>query len=176
MTDSSWADPSGIAAGRGVSPGIDVHLVHGDLLDQHVDALVNPWNRNFVPRWLLRPGGVSGQLKRRTGPKPWRELRRCGTLAVGEAVITDGGLLPVDLIHVAGINAWWRASVSSVALSTHSVVVAGWKAGYRSLAMPLIGSGHGSLSSEVSLRTIQGALGEYANSERAMLVIVVLHS
>ena len=20
--------------------------------------MINPWNRNFVPRWLLRPGGV----------------------------------------------------------------------------------------------------------------------
>jgi len=69
-------------------PRLYVSEVHGDLLEQAAVALVNPWNRNFVPRWLLLPSGVSGQLKRRTGPEPWRELARAGTLAVGQAVVT----------------------------------------------------------------------------------------
>jgi hypothetical protein len=28
-------------------------LCHGDLLDQPVEAIVNAWNRNFIPWWLL---------------------------------------------------------------------------------------------------------------------------
>jgi len=42
-----------------------VEVVHGDLLDQDVDAIVNAWNWNIIPWWLLLPQGVSGAIKRR---------------------------------------------------------------------------------------------------------------
>ena len=32
---------------------MSVQLVHGDLLDQDVDVIVNAWNRNIIPWWLL---------------------------------------------------------------------------------------------------------------------------
>ena len=31
-------------------------VVEGDLLEQRVDVIVNPWNRNIIPWWLLLPG------------------------------------------------------------------------------------------------------------------------
>ena len=34
---------------------ITVRVVEGDLLDQDADALVNAWNRNIIPWWLLVP-------------------------------------------------------------------------------------------------------------------------
>ena len=42
-------------------------VVQGDLLDQNVDVIVNAWNRNFIPWWLLLPQGVSGAIKKRAG-------------------------------------------------------------------------------------------------------------
>lgn len=48
-----------------VSPAVEV--VEGDLLDQNVDVIVNAWNRNIIPWWLLLPQGVSGAIKRRGG-------------------------------------------------------------------------------------------------------------
>ena len=68
--------------------------VRGDLLDQRVDAIVNAWNRNFIPWWLLVPSGVSGAIKRRGGHQPFREVRRHGTLRPGQAVVTSAGRLP----------------------------------------------------------------------------------
>lgn len=62
---------------------VRVRAVTGNLLDQPVEALVNPWNRNFVPRGLLLTGGISGQLKAVTGAGPWRDLARMGVLRVG---------------------------------------------------------------------------------------------
>jgi O-acetyl-ADP-ribose deacetylase (regulator of RNase III) len=53
-----------------------VRIVVGDLLDQHVDVIVNTWNRNIIPWWLLLPQGVSGAIKRQAGLKPFRELGR----------------------------------------------------------------------------------------------------
>jgi O-acetyl-ADP-ribose deacetylase (regulator of RNase III) len=42
----------------------EVEIVEGDLLDQDVDVIVNAWNRNIIPWWLLLPQGVSGAIKR----------------------------------------------------------------------------------------------------------------
>ncbi len=39
-----------------------VRIVEGDLLEQRVDAIVNAWNRNVIPWWLLLPQGVSGAI------------------------------------------------------------------------------------------------------------------
>jgi O-acetyl-ADP-ribose deacetylase len=44
-----------------------IDIVRGDLLDQPVEAIVNTWNRNIIPWWLLLPQGVSGAIKKRGG-------------------------------------------------------------------------------------------------------------
>src|ERR1051325_5052741 len=62
---------------RDIGP-MNIVLVDGDLLNQSVDAIVNAWNRNLLPWWLLLPQGVSGAIKRRAGTAPFRELRRHG--------------------------------------------------------------------------------------------------
>jgi hypothetical protein len=49
-------------------------VVTGDLLEQKVDAIVNPWNRNLIPWWLLLPKGASGAIKKRAGLRPFVEL------------------------------------------------------------------------------------------------------
>ena len=36
-------------------------IVEGDLLDQDVEVIVNAWNRNILPWWLLLPQGVREQ-------------------------------------------------------------------------------------------------------------------
>ena len=41
-----------------------INIVYGDLLQQPVDVIVNAWNRNFIPSWLLLPQGVSGAIKK----------------------------------------------------------------------------------------------------------------
>jgi len=125
-------------------PQIKVTTIHGGLLDQEdVDVFVNPWNRNFVPRLLLVPHGVSGALKKVTGSAPWRDLARYGLLETGEAVLTSGGKLPQDIIHVAGLNAFWVSTEKSISLSARNAVKLAWTHKYRSIAMPLIGAGVG---------------------------------
>lgn len=138
-----------------------VVVVDGDLLEQDVDALVNPWNRNLVrPHWALPMRGVSRALKRATGPQPWRELASVGRLPVGAAVVTHAGLMSDDLflVHAVGLNAWWRANEDSVRKASMTAVTAAWAAGARSVAMPLIGAGQGGLSDEDSLYVMREAL------------------
>ncbi|MBB01639.1 MAG: Appr-1-p processing protein, partial [Planctomyces sp.] len=90
-------------------------LVQGDLLDQPVEVIVNSWNRNIIPWWLLLPQGVSGAIKKRGGLAPFRELAKHGSMPLGSAVLTSAGKLPYrGIIHVAGINMLWRASERSI--------------------------------------------------------------
>ncbi len=42
-------------------------IVFGDLIEQNVDVIVNPWNRNIIPWWLLIPQGCPALLKREQG-------------------------------------------------------------------------------------------------------------
>ena len=85
-------------------------IVKGDLLDQDVEVIVNAWNRNIIPWWLLIPQGVSGAIKRRGGYRPFIEVARFGPIPLGGAVLTSAGRLPFrGIIHVAGISMFWRA-------------------------------------------------------------------
>ena len=86
---------------------MQLQTVDGDLLDQDVDVIVNAWNRNIIPWWLLLPQGVSGAIKKRGGYAPFRELGKLGPIPLGGAVITGAGTLPFkSIIHVAGISMW----------------------------------------------------------------------
>jgi O-acetyl-ADP-ribose deacetylase (regulator of RNase III) len=79
---------------------MELQIVDGDLLDQDVDVIVNAWNRNIIPWWLLLPQGVSGAIKKRGGYAPFRELGKLGPIPLGGAVITGAGKLPFKSISL----------------------------------------------------------------------------
>jgi O-acetyl-ADP-ribose deacetylase len=121
-----------------------VRIVSGDLLDQEVDVIVNAWNRNVIPWWLLIPQGVSRAIKRRGGHEPFRELARHGPIPLGGAVLTGAGKLPFKgIIHVAGISMLWRSSERSIRASVSNALVVAQAHRFRSVALPLIGAGTG---------------------------------
>jgi len=80
---------------------MNVNVVDGDLLDQDVDVIVNAWNRNIIPWWLLLPQGVSGAIKKRGGRQPFRELGRMGAIPLDHAVETSAGTLPFKIVRYA---------------------------------------------------------------------------
>ena len=124
-------------------------IITGDLLDQKVDVIVNAWNRNLIPWWLLLPQGVSGAIKKKSGVAPFCELRKYRTLALGQAVLTGAGRLPLKgIIHVAGIGHLWMPSEESVRLATRNALIVAKNAGYHSIAFPLIGAGTGGMKRE----------------------------
>ena len=123
---------------------MEPRVVDGDLLIQDVEVIVNAWNRNVIPWWLLLPQGVSGAIKRRGGTEPFRQLGRMGAIPLGGAVVTGPGRLPFQaIIHVAGINILWWSSERSIRASVRNAMAIAQERGYRSLAFPLIGAGSG---------------------------------
>lgn len=128
---------------------MDLQIVEGDLLDQDVEAIVNAWNRNILPWWLLLPQGVSGAIRRRAGRSVFQELGRQGPIPLGGAVLTSAGRLPHRaIIHVAGINLLWRSSERAVRDSVRNALALAAQHGFRSVAFPLIGAGTGGASPE----------------------------
>jgi len=152
------------------SPKIEV--VQGDLLDQDVDVIVNAWNRNIIPWWLLLPQGVSGAIKRRAGIGPFRELGKQGLIPLGGAVLTSAGRLPYKaIIHVAGINMLWRASELSIRDSVRNGLQLAQKTGFTSIAFPLIGAGSGGFNQERSQSIMLDELGALNTPLHVKLVV-----
>lgn len=151
---------------------VKVNVVEGDLLDQDVDVIVNAWNRNIIPWWLLLPQGVSGAIKKRGGTAPFKELRKHGAIPLGGAVLTLAGKLPFKgIIHVAGINMLWRASEQSIRDSVRNALAVAEENGFQSIAFPLIGAGSGSFNQERAKSLI---LAELHELESPLSVTVVV--
>lgn len=146
-------------------------IVRGDLLDQPVEVIVNAWNRNVIPWWLLLPQGVSGAIKRRGGLAPFRELARQGSIPLGGAVLTGPGRLPFKaIIHVAGINLLWFATGSSIRGSVRSAMRLVDDHAFASVAFPIIGSGSGNRARRAALGCM---LDAFAGIESAARIFIV---
>ncbi|APZ91464.1 macro domain-containing protein [Fuerstiella marisgermanici] len=150
---------------------MDVEVVDGDLLNQNVDVIVNAWNRNIIPWWLLLPQGVSGAIKKRGGYAPFRELRKAGPIPLGGAVLTGAGKLPFQgIIHVAGISMWWRASERSIRDSVRNALALATQHNFQSIAFPLIGAGTGGGSEDKVLTMMQSELAECSFAGQVRIV------
>lgn len=127
-----------------LAPDMEPTVIDGDLLDADVEVIVNAWNRNIIPWWLLLPQGVSGAIKRRGGTEPFRELGRMGAIPLGGAAITCPGRLPFRaIIHVAGINLLWTSTEFSIRESVRNAMALAAEHNFKSIAFPLIGAGSG---------------------------------
>lgn len=150
---------------------MQAELVTGDLLDQPVEVIVNTWNRNIIPWWLLLPQGVSGAIKRRGGREPFRELARHGPIALGEAVLTGAGRLPFrGIIHVAGIDMLWRASARSIRRSLCSALEIVVAHGFTSVAFPIVGAGSGNFNEHAALALMIDELARFEIPARVVFV------
>ncbi len=125
-----------------------IQFITGDIFEQEVDVIVNPWNQNFIPWWLLIPQGISRQIKKKAGYKPFQELGY-RPIGLGKARLTSAGRLKYKgIIHVAGINVFWFATKYSILESLKSALEICKEHQFKSIAIPLIGSGTGNFNPE----------------------------
>lgn len=148
-----------------------IKVVQGDLLDQDVDVIVNAWNRNIIPWWLLLPQGVSATIKRRGGTAPFKELREHGSIPLGGAVLTSAGQLPFKgIIHVAGNRIYWGASEWSIRESVRNAIALAHEKGFHSIAFPLIGAGETGFREEQAKAIMEDELGKIDSPVEARVV------
>lgn len=150
---------------------MEYQIVEGDLLKQDVDVIVNSWNRNIIPWWLLLPQGVSGAIKRKAGYRPFLELPVFKAIPLGQAVLTSAGKLPYKaIIHVAGINMLWRASEYSIRESVKNSLELAVSKGFLSLALPIIGAGSGGFNQAQALEFIEDELKKAKSPLKVVIV------
>ncbi|MCS6815915.1 MAG: macro domain-containing protein [Blastocatellia bacterium] len=120
-----------------------IRLVHGDITEERVDAIVNAANSH-----LAHGGGVAAAIVRKGGEVIQREsdawVRQHGPVPTGSAAITSAGALPCRaVIHAVGPI--WRGGsegeeeqLRSAARSSFALAA---ERGFASLALPAISAG-----------------------------------
>jgi putative ATPase len=120
-----------------------VKIVHGDITQESVDALVNAANSH-----LAHGGGVAGAIARQGGPQIQREsnnwIDQHGPVPTGGAALTGAGVLPCKaIIHAVGPV--WRGGREGEDDALRSAVWSSLeqatKQGFQIIALPAISSG-----------------------------------
>lgn len=117
-------------------------LLKGDITEMDVDAIVNPANTEL---WL--GSGIAEAILAKGGKSIEDEAVKMGPIELGEAVITRGGTLKAGhVIHAAGMMPNETATVYSITKATKNALVIASRKKMRSIAIPAIGTGVGSVS------------------------------
>ena len=112
-------------------------IVHGDLVEQEVDAIVNAANND-----LQLGGGVAGAIRRAGGPAIQDECDAHGPINVGEAAITGAGRLRArHVIHAASMSLGGRTTRASLRSSMDDVFRLCHANDVRTVAIPAVGTG-----------------------------------
>jgi O-acetyl-ADP-ribose deacetylase (regulator of RNase III) len=119
---------------------MNITVVHGDITEQQVDAVVNAANRA-----MRGGGGVDGAIHRAGGPAVLEDCvaRFPHGLATGAAGWTTAGNLPARwVIHVVGPNHTAGVRDRSLLTSCYANALAvADELGARSVAFPLVSAG-----------------------------------
>lgn len=150
---------------------VEANIVEGDLLDQESDCIVNSWNTNIIPWWLLLPQGVSGAIKKRAGLQPFFEVGKFGFLNPGKAVKTSAGRLPYKfIIHAASINVFWVSTKESITNSVINSMKIAQSEKVESIAFPLLGAGTGGYKESEAEQLMLDALASIDSSIKVTIV------
>jgi O-acetyl-ADP-ribose deacetylase (regulator of RNase III) len=157
--------------------GSVIQLVHGDLTDEHVDAIVNAANAH-----LQHGGGVAGAISRRGGPSIQAEsdlwVRQHGPLTHDRPAVTGGGDLPCKYVirSVGPVYGVGGEDGKLAAAVTGALHLAG-QLGLASIALPAISTGIFGFPKQRAARVILSAISRYfeaAPSTSLRLVRLVL--
>ncbi len=151
---------------------MDVKIEYGNIVDAKTEVIVNAWNRNIIPWFLLIPQGVSGAIKKKAGFKPFNELLKAGPIKLGKAKLTSSGKLNFKgIIHVAGINMFWTASEYSIRESVKSAMEIVNENKFNSIAFPVLGAGSGGFNTEKALNIMIDEFKKISSNAEIIIMI-----
>src|SRR5687767_5264972 len=112
---------------------MQIHLAKTDITGMPVDAVVNPANSLGI-----MGGGVAGALSRKGGPTIQREAMSMAPIAVGAAVVTNGGQLwAKHVIHAPTMEQpGTKIGVENVRRATRAALLAAARHNFELIALP----------------------------------------
>lgn len=94
-----------------------------------------------------------------------------GHIPLGGAVLTSAGNLSFKgIIHVAGINIFWRATETSIRRSVDNAMRIVEAHGFGSVAFPIIGAGTGSFNKDKALSIMLDQFRQQIFTARVLIV------
>jgi len=149
-----------------------ITVVHGDITQQQVDAIVNAANPS-----LLGGGGVDGAIHRAAGPGLRKECRLLGRCRTGEAKITRGYNLPARfVIHTVGPVCHGGGDNEDTLLAScyRNPLLLAELSGLRTIAFPAISTGAYGFpverAAEIAVRTVQEFLADHPAIQTVVFV------
>jgi O-acetyl-ADP-ribose deacetylase (regulator of RNase III) len=150
-----------------------LRMIRGDITTVDADAIVNSANND-----LVMGGGVSGAIRRVAGQQVQDECHKIGTVPLGTAVVTSGGLLKAQWIIHAAVNplGMW-ADAKSVRNAVKSTMKRAEEKQVKRLAFPALGTGAGALAVERCADILIEEVLKHCESDQTVLeeVMFVLY-
>lgn len=148
-----------------------IRVLEGDLTEQQVDAIVNAANTQ-----LVLGAGVAGAIRERGGPAIQAECDAHGPVPLGGAALTSAGELPARcVIHAAGMEPGGRVSEESLRDCVRNTLTLAAQQGFRSVALPAIGTGVGGFPlqrcAEIMLQVVHEHLAGETSLEEVRFVL-----
>ena len=134
--------------------GARILIIAEDLVEQHVDAIVNAANNE-----LLLGGGVAGAIRRKGGPSIQDECTARGPVAVGEAAITGAGHLHARyVIHAASMSLGGRTTAGSLTSAMDATFRIARGVEVKTIAIPAVGTGVAGFPLDECARIMAGCM------------------
>ncbi len=150
-----------------------LEIKKGDITDEKVDAIVNSANPRLSPG-----GGVSGAIHKVAGEELWKECKKLGGCAKGEAKITSGYKLPAKyVIHTVGpVYGGDKKPAELLEKCYRSSMKTALKNGVKSIAFPAISTGiYGYPMQEAAEIAINAITDFISKNEGIEVVKIVLY-
>lgn len=150
-------------------PQAPISVIQGNLLDQSVDAIVNPWQRHWLPGGRLCSQQLTHSIRQWAGDDPYNERDSQGPFQPGDAVATRAGHLPHRaIIHCAADSRFKRANQDSVNRCLRNAFALAGRKGYQSIAVPLMSPG--GLNEEQTLDDVRESCSQSGYHGQVILV------
>jgi O-acetyl-ADP-ribose deacetylase len=141
-----------------------VRIVHGDLTEAPVVAIVNAANS-----YLQHGGGVAGAIVRKGGSIIQEESDRIGFVQVGQCAVTSGGKLPAQhVIHAVGPRWGEGDEEAKLRSAVRNTLKTAEERKFSTIAMPAISAGIFGFPKDLCARIIMAEIASFIGEDSAI--------
>ena len=151
----------------------EVEVVRGDLLDQPVEIIVNAWNRNFIPWWLLLPRAFREQSSDVRAMSRFVSSRRVASSNQGmRGLLAPVGCRSVESFMSRRSTVFGGSSPRIIRTCVTNALRLASTHQFKSIALPLIGAGTGGVPPAAAREVIVEAATQSEFEGRVSIVVL----